>query len=157
MAPSGRTSGSHFSGLAAPPLRNNHFINWSRVYLSRLAKNSAKRTTDVPGPETGRGSLGDTDHYPAVIQDAFRQDGEDSAAGRLQTDRLVLRVGSHRFRHRAFPATFSSSPRRRGSTCGPWQGRALVARSRGVTPRLPRLEGRARDTSGPPGPSGFDP
>ena len=24
MAPSGRTSGSHFSGLAAPPLRNNH-------------------------------------------------------------------------------------------------------------------------------------
>lgn len=80
------------------------FINWSRVYLSRLAKNSAKRTTDVPGPETGRSSLGDTDHHPAVIQDAFRQDGEDSAAGRLQTDRLVLRVGGHRIRHRAFPA-----------------------------------------------------
>ena len=49
-------------------------------------------------PETGRSSLGDTDHHPAVIQDAFRQDGEDSAARRLQTDRLVLRVGGHRFR-----------------------------------------------------------
>ena len=24
MAPSGRTSGPHYSGLAAPPLRNNH-------------------------------------------------------------------------------------------------------------------------------------
>jgi hypothetical protein len=24
------------------------------------------------GPETGRGSLGDTDHYPAVIHDTFR-------------------------------------------------------------------------------------
>lgn len=94
-----------------------------------------------PGPETGRSSLGDTDHYPAVIQDAFRQDGEDSATGRLQTDRLVLHVGGHHFQHRAFPAA---------------QGRALAARSRGVTPRLPRLEGRVRDTSGPPGPSGFD-
>ena len=40
---------------------------------------------------------------------------------------------------------------------GQGPGRALAARSRGVTPRLPRLEGRARDTSGPPGPSGFDP
>jgi len=27
VAPSGRTSGSHFSGLAAPPLRNNHLFN----------------------------------------------------------------------------------------------------------------------------------
>lgn len=95
-----------------------------------------------PGPETSRSSLGDTDHHPGVIQDTFRQDGEDSAAGRLQTDRLVLRVGGHRIRHRAFPAA---------------QGRALAARSRGVTPRLPRLEGRAQATSGPPGPSGFDP
>ena len=56
------------------------------------------------GPETGRGSLCDTDHTPAVIQDAFRQYAEDPAAGRLQTDRLVLRVGGHRFQHRAFPA-----------------------------------------------------
>ena len=63
-------------------------------------------------PETGRSSLGDTDHYPAVIQDAFRKDREDSAAGRLQTDRLVLRTGGHHFRHRAFPAA---------------QGRALAA------------------------------
>ena len=63
-------------------------------------------------PETGRSSLGDTDHSPAVIQNTFRQDGEDSAAGRLQADRLVLRVGSHRFRHRAYPAA---------------QGRALAA------------------------------
>jgi hypothetical protein len=62
--------------------------------------------------ETGRSSLGDTDHYPAVIQDALRQDGEDSTAGRLQTDRLILRTGGRRIRHRAFPAA---------------QGRALAA------------------------------
>ena len=53
----------------------------------------------------------------------------------------TLRRGRHR-RERAFPAA---------------QGRALAARSRGVTPRLPRLEGRAQLTSGPPGPTGFDP
>lgn len=92
-----------------------------------------------PGPETGRDSMSDTDHHPAVIQDTFRQDGEDSAAGRLQTDRLVLRTGGHSLQHRAFPAA---------------QGWALAARSRGVTPRLPRLEGRARDPSGPPRPFG---
>ena len=40
---------------------------------------------------------------------------------------------------------------------GQGRGRALAARSRGVTPRLPRLEGRAHLTSGPPGPSGFHP
>nr|WP_290927362.1 hypothetical protein [Fibrobacter sp.] len=62
--------------------------------------------------ETGRSSLGDTDHYPAVIQDALRQDGEDSTAGRLQTDRLILCTGGRRIRHRAFPAA---------------QGRALAA------------------------------
>ncbi len=49
-------------------------------------------------PKTGRGNLGDTDHSPAVIQDAFRQDGEDSAARRPQTNRLVLRICSHSFR-----------------------------------------------------------
>ena len=37
------------------------------------------------------------------------------------------------------------------------RGRALAARNRGVTPRLPRLEGRAQGTGGPPGPSGFHP
>ena len=57
-----------------------------------------------PGPETCRSSPGDTDHNPAVIQDTFRQDAENSAAGRLQTDRLVLRTGGRRIRHRAFPA-----------------------------------------------------
>ena len=40
---------------------------------------------------------------------------------------------------------------------GQGRGRALAARSRGVTPRLPRLEGRAQLTSGPPGPTGFHP
>ena len=52
-----------------------------------------------------------------------------------------FRRGRHR-RERAFPAT---------------QERALAARKRGLTPLFPRLEGRAQLTSGPPGPSGFDP
>ena len=92
------------------------------------------------GPETGRSSLGDTDYYPAVIQDAFRQDSKDSAAGRLQTVRLVLRTGGHRIRHRAFPAA---------------QGRALAAEF--ILSEAEGPEGRAQDTGGPPGPSGFDP
>lgn len=61
-------------------------------------------------------------------------------------DGLALRDGAgkqHRAHVRAFP--------------GQSRGRALAARSRGVTPRLPRLEGRAHLTSGPPGPTGFDP
>ena len=37
------------------------------------------------------------------------------------------------------------------------RGRALAARNCGLTPQLPRLEGRVRDTGGPPGPTGFDP
>jgi hypothetical protein len=40
---------------------------------------------------------------------------------------------------------------------GQGRGRALAARKRGLTPLFPRLEGRAQSTSGPPGPSGFDP
>ena len=40
---------------------------------------------------------------------------------------------------------------------GQGRGRALAARNRGVTPRFPRLEGRAQGTGGPPGPSGFHP
>ena len=44
-----------------------------------------------------------------------------------------------------------------GAFPGQGRGRALAARNRGVTPRFPRLEGRAQLTSGPPGPTGFDP
>ena len=40
---------------------------------------------------------------------------------------------------------------------GQGRGRALAARKRGLTPLFPRLEGRAQDTGGPPGPTGFHP
>ena len=61
-------------------------------------------------------------------------------------DGLALRYGAgkeHWAHVRAFP--------------GQGRGRALAARNRGVTPRFPRLEGRAQGTGGPPGPTGFDP
>ena len=40
---------------------------------------------------------------------------------------------------------------------GQGRGRALAVRKRGLTPLFPRLEGRAHLTSGPPGPTGFEP
>ena len=61
-------------------------------------------------------------------------------------DGLALRDGAGK-EHRAHVGAFP----------GQGRGRALAARSRGVTPRLPRLEGRAQLTRGPPGPSGFHP
>ena len=40
---------------------------------------------------------------------------------------------------------------------GQGRGRALAAQNCGLTPQFFRLEGRVHLTSGPPGPSGFDP
>ena len=55
------------------------------------------------------------------------------------------------------PRRFGVAVTGRRAFPGQGRGRALAARSRGVTPRLPRLEGRVHLTSGPPGPSGFHP
>jgi len=40
--------------------------------LAHVFRATMMHRNGFSGPETGRGSLGDTDHYPAVIHDAFR-------------------------------------------------------------------------------------
>ena len=75
MAPSGRTSGSHFSGLAAPPLRNNqteieedpklipvyqdeaHFQTQTTVTSGWFKKGSKPKVKSLPGTMNGEINL----------------------------------------------------------------------------------------------------
>ena len=178
------------------------FISWSRVYLSRLAKNSARlgcglleRTMQgLPAMaystlESHWKTLSATDSNSILTRSSIQENHRCSLvvvhfgvilgdspivalsdvgySGRLAVMAVIARdilANTAQEQAHVFRATMMlhtgcltgvpccAGAGSRGTK--PWRGLypGLVP-----GPRLPRLEGRARDTSGPPGPSGFDP
>jgi len=54
VAPSGRTSGSHFSGLAAPPLRNNQNVSKPKKQVEKEAESKVVTKTNKTGKKQAK-------------------------------------------------------------------------------------------------------
>ena len=87
MAPSGRTSGSHFSGLAAPPLRNNQITENTVIRCSEFVNGMAADTT------TQTYFIGENVSMPVVALTVNHTDMFDSSKGLYATGDLTSNPG----------------------------------------------------------------